>query len=112
MQHETVGERKVSSFPAGSSLAHSKPQHQKMSPDPEYARSRLRTKSQEFARAAMTTRAASHPMLDSAWRVHRLGEAARSYRLRFAVAAEPREEKASDKKLTAMTESRVNRKAA
>jgi hypothetical protein len=51
-------------------------------------------------------------MLDSAWRVHRLGEAARSYRLRFAVAAEPREEKASDKKLTAMTESRVNRKAA
>ena len=44
---------------------------QKMSLDPEYARSRLRTKSQESARAAMRTRAASHPMLDSAWRIHR-----------------------------------------
>ena len=44
---------------------------QKMSLDPEYARSRLRTKSQKSARAAMRTRAASHPMLDSAWRVHR-----------------------------------------
>jgi hypothetical protein len=44
---------------------------QEMSLDPEYARSRLRTKSQESARAAMRTRAASHPMLASAWRVHR-----------------------------------------
>jgi hypothetical protein len=44
---------------------------QKISLDPEYARPRPRTKSQEYARAAMKTRTAFHSMLDSTWRVHR-----------------------------------------
>ena len=42
-----------------------------MNLDPEYARPRPRTKSQESARAAMRTRTAFHSMLNSTWRVHR-----------------------------------------
>ena len=71
-----------------------------MSPDPEYAWSRLRTKSQEFARAAVRTRAASHSMLDSAWRVHRLAKQLGHTDCVSLLQQNLDEEKATDKKLT------------